>query len=486
MLALINTNIMQPPIAPIGLDYVGTAARQAGIEVKMLDLCLAADPDSAIKTFTDRNDPSLVALTFRNVDDCFWPSAQWFVPSLAETIRKIRSVSDAPIGLGGIGFSIFSQRLMEYTHADFGIFGDGEKALTDLYSALRQGKGFDSIEGLLWQDHDVLRKNGPAWPQPLSIPTQRDMVDNRTYFERGGQIGIETKRGCNRKCIYCADPIAKGPALRVRNPVEVADEFESLLRQGIDVFHLCDSEFNIPYDHAIAVCREIQRRKWVGKVRWYTYMAVIPFDETLASEMRRAGCAGINFTSDSACPAMLRIYRQPHGKQDLARAVRLCRENGIRVMLDLLLGGPGETPETVSESIAFFKQIDPDCVGAGVGLRIYPGTEAARLIEKEGNLGTNPAIQRKYDGPVDFFQPTFYISPALGGDAAGLVRELIGDNERFFSPMSEAGFIKGASGEKGKPDDHNYNDNQQLIDAIAAGARGAYWDILRQIQKKRM
>ncbi|MBN1127186.1 MAG: radical SAM protein [Sedimentisphaerales bacterium] len=484
MLVLVNTNSMQPPIAPIGLDYVGTAARQAGIEVELLDLCIAADPNSTIKNFSDHREASLVALTFRNVDDCFWPSAQWFVSVLIETIQAIRSVTDAPICLGGIGFSIFPERIMEYTKADFGIYGDGEKTLSDLYHALRQGDRVDSIEGLLWWDQGILRKNRPAWPQPLSIPTQRNLVDNRTYFERGGQIGIETKRGCNRKCIYCADPLAKGTTLRLRDPAEVANEFESLLQQDIDVFHLCDSEFNIPYDHAIAVCREIQHRKWIDRVRWYTYMAVTPFDKTLALEMRRAGCVGINFTSDSACPAMLKTYCQPHGKQDLDRAVCLCRENGIRVMLDLLLGGPGETPETISESIAFFKQIDPDCVGAGVGLRIYPGTEAAHLISNEGSLESNPAIRRKYDGPVDFFQPTFYISPALGSDAASLVRELIGDDERFFPPMSEIGTVKVDSEERGKLDDHNYNDNRQLTDAIAAGSRGAYWDILRQLRNQ--
>ena len=54
-----------------------------------------------------------------------------------------------------------------------------------------------------------------------------------------------------------------------------------------------------------------------------------------------------------------------------------CRHD---VMLDLLLGGPGETCQTVAESIDFVKQIGPDCAGAALGIRIYPGTAMAQIV----------------------------------------------------------------------------------------------------------
>jgi radical SAM superfamily enzyme YgiQ (UPF0313 family) len=325
---------------------------------------------------------------------------------------------------------------------------------------------------LIWRQEDVWHENPPAWPQTLDVPTQRDAIDNAAYFRLGGQIGLETKRGCGRQCLYCADPLAKGPLARRRAPEAVADEVESLLAQGVDVLHLCDAEFNLPPEHARDVCDAMIRRDLGSRVRWYAYLAVVPFDEDLARRMRRAGCVGINFTSDSAHPAMLTTYRQPHGKDDLARAVRLCRENGMAVMLDLLLGGPGETPETLADSIAFFRSIEPDCIGAGLGVRIYPQTGMATHMASEGPLETNSAIRRHYDGPIDLLRPTFYISPLLGERPARLVRDLIAGDRRFFPPEEE-GLEKGPQG------DHNYNANQSLSDAIAGGARGAYWDILR-------
>jgi len=479
MLTLINTNVMSPAIGPIGIDYMAGAAEAAGIKVDVLDLCLADDTLKTLQRYFETDRPQLVGISFRNTDDCFWPSAKWFVPDCADTIRAIRKMTDAPIVIGGVGFSIFARRIVEYTGADFGIRGDGEWAIISLLNELRGSKRLERVPGLVWRSDGEIHSNQPAWPELLSLPTNRGAIDNPAYFKKGGQCGLETKRGCNRQCIYCADPLAKGPKLRLRNPSEVADEAEALLAKGIDVLHLCDCEFNIPRSHAYEVCEELVRRSLGERLRWYTYMAVVPFDGELAEAMSKAGCVGIDFTGDAACPAMLKTYRQPHLKEDLTSAVHLCRSNGIKVMIDLLLGGPGETPETLAETIEFIKQIDPDCAGAPLGIRVYPGTEMARIVAGEGPLEDNPNIRRKYSGPVDFFKPTFYISASLGEQPAKLVQDLIAGDKRFFGPMVES-VPEGAESDLSA--DHNYNDNTELVDAIERGARGAYWHILRQLR----
>ncbi len=476
MLTLINTNRMFPPIAPVGLDYIAAAARQAGIDVQLVDLCLADDPDEAVQRHFSQHRPELVGLSFRNVDDCFWPSGQSFLPELQQTIAAVRRLTDAPLVVGGVGYSIFPRTIVEAVGAEFGIHGDGERAIVDLLRELRGGQRFERVAGLVHRENGALQSNPPAWPADLAVPTERDFADNRTYYQRGGQLGVETKRGCARKCIYCADPLAKGSTFRLRPPADVALEFERLVRQGIDTFHVCDAEFNLPPRHAIEVCDALIDRGLGSRIRWYAYLAVTPFSAELAQRMSRAGCVGINFTSDAAHAGMLATYGQPHRREHLDQAVRLCRENHIAVMLDMLLGGPSETPESLAETIAAFQQIDPDCAGAALGIRIYPGTPVAGMVAAEGPLETNPSIRRHDDGPVDLLRPTFYISSKLGDHPARLVRELIGDDSRFFPPEDDGPADAAAAG------DHNYNANQQLADAIAAGARGAYWDILRQLR----
>ena len=476
MLTLVNTNRMLPAIGPLGLDYVAGSAAHAGIEVELLDLCPAADPDKAIAEYFAWRNPEVIGVSFRNSDDCMWPSGDSFFAELRRIVERIRENSDAPIVIGGVGFSIFPKEILECVGADFGIRGDGEQAVVELVGQLRGARDFGKVPGLLWRDGAGIGANRASWPERLRVPSGREFVDNAYYFDHGGQCGIETKRGCNGRCIYCADPLAKGGTLRLRAPGEVADEVESLLTQGIDVLHTCDSEFNIPGEHAVAVCDELIERGLGGKVHWYTYMAPQPFDAEMASKMARAGCVGINFTGDSACAEMLRTYCKGHTAEDLASAVKLCRSNNIAVMIDLLLGGPGETIQTARQTIEFIKRINPDCAGATLGVRLYPGTPISETIGRRVEAGDEGGIHRRYDGALDLFKPTFYISPSLGDDPAGLIAELIGGDKRFFTSAKSDEAVP-----SGEPAGYNYNENRVLVEAIRNGAQGAYWDILRRL-----
>jgi hypothetical protein len=104
-------------------------------------------------------------------------------------------------------------------------------------------------------------------------------------------------------------------------------------------------------------------------------------------------------------------------------------------------------------------------------MRVYPGTPVARdLLKKRGR---QIGLRRHRDGPLDLLRPVFYVEPGLGPEPARLVRDIIAGDPRFFAPADEA---RGHA-----PGDHNYNDNGPLMDAIARGERGAYWDILRKL-----
>jgi tryptophan 2-C-methyltransferase len=475
MITLINTNRMSPPIGPLGLDYIAGSARSAGIQTDILDLCLAQEPQEVLKNYFSSHEPALVGLSFRNADDSFWPSADWFVPGLNDIIETIRRLTNAPIVLGGVGYSMFAASIYQRSNADFGVCGDGGFAIIALIKQLEGAGNFPEVPGLIWRDKGTIHYNPPSWPDVLSHNTARNCIDNITYFRLGGQCGVETKRGCNRNCIHCADALAKGNKLCLRKPAEIADEVQSLLRQGIDVLHICDSEFNLSASHVMAICNEFIRRGFGKKIRWYAYMLPAPFNTAIAQAMSQAGCVGIDFTGDSANESMLRTYNHQHSSDDIANAVRLCRQNNIAVMIDLLLGGPGETPQSVKQTIDFIKKINPDCAGAALGVRVYPGTQMEQIVIQQINLGNQACIRRKYSGPLDLLQPTFYISEALGENPAELVNDFIGSDKRFFAPASprQTQMLSNADG-------YNYNDNSILQNEILKGARGAYWDILRK------
>ena len=342
-----------------------------------------------------------------------------------------------------------------------------------LHAALAGDGSIEQIPGLVYRVGGELVANSPAWSERITVPGARGVVALDPYYKQGGQVGVETKRGCPGDCAYCADPVAKGRRARLRDPEEVAAEVAALAHRQITTLHICDSEFNLPREHAVAICRALLERRLHERVQWYAYLAVVPFDDELAALMHRAGCVGVDFTADAASESMLTAYGHVHRRHDLVEAVRLCHKHELICMLDLLLGGPGETPETLAESIGFIRRLDPDCVGASLGMRLYPGTRMVDALLRSGDLEQNPAIVRHYQGSIDLLRPTFYLSAALGSRPARLVKELINGDPRFFPPSDEP-----ACGHAG--DDHNYSGHTRLTDAIARGARGAYWDILRR------
>ena len=292
---------------------------------------------------------------------------------------------------------------------------------------------------------------------------RRDFVDNRRYFQQGGQSGFETKRGCSGTCIYCADPVAKGKQVRVRPPAAVVDEIEALMEQGIDCLHTCDGEFNMPRDHALAVCREITRRGLGNKIRWYAYCSPVPFSREIADAMRRAGCAGIDFGSDNGNETMLRRLGRNFSPEDILNAALWTREAGMAVMLDLLLGAPGESRGSIVQTVELMKKADPDRVGVSLGVRVYPGTAL------EGNI-TGIKEKRGLVGGGSPFDPLFFLESGIGQDVFEWLHSLIGDDRRFlfYDPSRPK-------------QNYNYNDNRRLVGAIQQGHRGAYWDILRKL-----
>jgi hypothetical protein len=456
-IALVNTNCMQPPIGPIGLEYVAEAVHAAGHQVDLLDLCWEPDMLPAMERFFAGAHYGVVGVTLRNTDDCGYINPQSFLPQLTDVVGAIRGRTDAPVVLGGVGFSVMPEQVLALAGAEFGVWGDGEFALPELVSRWERGEDWRDVPNLLWRDGLDWRRNPPSMRSLAELPAMtRAWADNRRYFQQGGQAGFETKRGCPCGCVYCADPVAKGDQARTRPPAAVAGELERLLEQGVDHLHTCDAEFNIPAWHALEVCGELRRRGLGEKLRWYAYCAPAPFSPELTRAMRQAGCAGINFGTDSGDAVMLRRLGRAFTPEDILHATRWSKQEGMAVMLDLLLGSPGETRESLIRTVELMKRADPDLAGVSVGLRVYPGTRLA------ARLGGSPG---------DPFQPRSYLEPAVAPFIFELLNKLIGDDKRFlfFDPS--------------RPDrNYNYNANQRLVEAIGRGCRGAYWDILRRYE----
>lgn len=460
---LINTNRIRPPIAPIGLEYVAEAINAAGHAPAILDLCWEDDWQEAIRRFVTSETPSVVGMTLRNTDDCMMSGGHSYIPEFRAMVQAVRSLTDAPVVAGGAGFSVMPEAVLDRSGAHYGIWGDGEFSFVELVDRLAAQTCLDDVPQLVRREGHIWRRGPTVYNELHRLPEMsRSWFDNTRYFREGGQAGFETRRGCPCGCTYCADPVAKGSQVRTRPPAAVGSEIAALLRHGIDHLHTCDSEFNIPPDYAMAVCAELQRRRLGDRCRWYAYCAPAPFPPALAQAMRAAGCAGINFGADSGDAAMLRRLGRWYSPDAIEHAVRTAREHGMVTMVDLLLGAPGETLQSLRRTIELMQRVAPERVGISLGVRIYPGTRLGeRMLRGELDSGLT--------GGPEPEKPVYYLAPAVAHRGDDLLRDMIGGDQRFFYAAAA-------------PDrDYNYTNNDILENAIARGYRGAYWDILRRL-----
>ena len=395
-LLLVNTNQarMPDPVPPIGLSYLASAVREAGHACTVFDLTFRPAYEDELKAYLRDTRPELIGLSLRNVDNTAYPKTVSFIEGFQEVVRICREASpQTPIVLGGPAFSLFPEQLLEKLGADYGVPGEGEIAFLDLLQALQDGHP---------PTEKILHPKGGRQVNLNGLVPSWDLFETDRYFREGGSLNIQTKRGCRYKCSYCSYPLLEGSAVRQRDPVKVVDEMELCLEQhGIDYFFFVDNVFNYPRAHGIAICHEILKRRL--DIRWTAYTSPGVVDAEMFAIYKEAGCDALDFGSDSMSQVGLSSMSKWFTVTKIKDATRWCCENEIQISHSLIFGPPGETRESVEETIANVHECAPDVVIAMIGVRIYPHTPLARRLVKKG------WIKEKDIG----LEPVFYIEDAL-------------------------------------------------------------------------
>ena len=436
---LVNPNRWKPKTAPLAIEYLGDSLESQGFAVDILDLCNDMQLKQVISDFFKKRAADLVGITHRNLDDIHYGRSM--APEIHDVVRFIKDATDAPIVLGGSGFSIHPERMLEYCGLDLGIVGEGEVSMALLMRNLGDVSAYPTIPGLVYRTENGFRRNPVSSVDLSTICISKRSQLNYTRYPapKGRMIGtaVQTKRGCPRDCIYCVIPQIEGRAIRLRPPGDIVDEIENLVRIGINRFWFADSEFNYPISHANAICEEIIQRKLNDKIFWSVYLSPTPFSYDLAKLMYEAGCIRANFSIENANEKMLQIMRKDFTPQDILYATKCCHEAKLVPNFSLMVGGPGETLDTVLETLDLMKKVVPNekvTFGEVPGLRIYPNTPLADMVKEEGFDKRNPNLQGCIEGNDDFFRPVYYMSSRIGimgtvfsgWRRVGLARQVIG------------------------------------------------------------
>ncbi len=439
---LINSNLKDDLLAapPVGLCYVASAAAEAGHEVRVLDLCFKRRIREALEKAVIGFAPQIIGVSLRNIDNANMLCPVVYLPSVLKIVQVIRELTDAPLVLGGSGASLDPRGVLEFLQGDYIIVSDGEQSFVKLLEALSRDACPAHIPGVGMRHQGKFHLTPPQLTCfPLGNPRLGKWLDLLPYEKMGSSYTVQTKRGCRMRCIYCTyNQVLEGKHLRLRSPAEVVDEIEEAFHKfNPETFEFVDSIFNDPLDHCRAILEEIVRRPWKAR---FTTMGVSPrnLDTELLHLMERAGFVSFMITPESASETMLANYQKGFGLEDLHRAAEAISRFAFPVFWCFLVGGPGETADTLQETLDFIGQYVVRRQGLAInlahiflGVRLYPGTNLWQTALEEGFIPDrcNP------------LQPLWYLSRDLDLDLAidRLYRaacrwpELtLGDVEKFF------------------------------------------------------
>jgi len=418
-----NNLIVPYPVYPLGLDYVENSISDNHDTriVDMNDLKENFVLGEMIKEFA----PEVIGLSLRNIDNTDILQSRSFIDDYKELMKIIRLNSAAPVVLGGSGFTLFPEELLNELQADYGIIGEGER-FGLLLQALLEGTDPAAVPG-------VFGRGSRAYiPVPWENRfARRFKVTNHHinfYLKRGGMLNLQTHRGCSFKCIYCTYPHIEGSHLRLIPPAQVAHTARALQDANARYLFITDSAFNCSFEHSLNVAKAFIKAG--VSIPWGAFFAPISPPADYFKTLHDAGLTHVEFGTESLSDEMLAVYRKPFMVDDVFAAHRSALEEGLYVAHYLLLGGPGESRGTLLATLENANGLEKTVLFFFCGIRIYPHTELYEIAIREGQISAHHNLLR----------PVFYRSPKISTE------EIVKQVEEYAN--GRLNWIIGTTGDK--------------------------------------
>ena len=360
------THLITPPL---GIGYIAGYLRAVGIDCALIDGLNRGLGTQALANACE--DADLVGIS------CLSD----FLTETVELTEALKARGKRVV-IGGPHASALPRETLAETGADLVIVGEGERTTAELAAYLEAGERGPLPEGVCAGNAAELRpRELIAELDSLPFPDWGQM-DPRSYKHapHGGLIKsfpvapITTTRGCPFDCSFCASPMLWGRRIRFRSPGNVVDEIEYLVNDfGVREVHFEDDNFTLRAEHAEGVCRGILDRGI--RISWAlpNGIRVDAVTPKLLKLMRESGCYYTAFGVESGSPEILKNVNKRTDLDKTEQAVHWAHDAGIMTQGFFIFGLPGETADTIEETIEFAKRIPLDR-GQFLLLDVLPGS----------------------------------------------------------------------------------------------------------------
>ena len=366
---------MQMP--PLNLLYVATVLKENGHNVELVDAGMDYASYEDVKKRA-RDFGAVVILSSTN-------SFKMDIESLKELKRLNPYIKTIIFGSHP---TFMSEYCLREDCVDIIVRREPEFIIRDVVNALSRNEIWENVKGIGYKNNGKMVLN-EFYPfiddlDKLPIPDRSFLPKNIDYFnpvvKRMPYTTMQTSRGCPARCNFCTVPAFFGKKIRCRSAKNVVKEIKMLCTMGYREIFFRDETFTVYKKRNKEICEMLIKDR--VDVTWICNARIDMIDKNDVVLMKRAGCHMIKFGVESGNQNILENINKGITLEQTREAFKICHEVGMDTHAHVMLGCPGESKETIKETINFIKEIDPTTASFGIHTP-YPGTELFNRIALE-------------------------------------------------------------------------------------------------------
>ncbi|MCM8761239.1 MAG: B12-binding domain-containing radical SAM protein [Candidatus Omnitrophica bacterium] len=401
---------MAPAYPPLGVLYIGTVLEKDGHRVRFADIDTEGLDEQKFKTLFTEFDPDTVGIS--SVTPTFKDALRW--AKISKSLKK-----EVPVILGGIHATIAPQEAICEENIDIVVVGEGEETIRQLCEELSKEKpSLHSVKGIYFKKDgkSVATERRPFIDDLDSIPfPDRSLLKRPDAYmppdaERLPAMTIITSRGCPGSCTFCCTKHIFSKTFRMRSVANIIAEIEGLVNgHGIREIHIADDIFTLNKKRALEFCDEVKKRDLGVHFQFMNGLRADCVDREILVALKNIGIKTVGYGVESGNDAILKRIKKNIPLDVTRKAFKLSKELGFETWAFLIFGLPGETEETIKDTITFTKELDPDFAKFLI-LKPYPGSDVYAEL-----LRDNLIFNTDYDNYGVYTEPVHRL-PALEPD----------------------------------------------------------------------
>jgi radical SAM superfamily enzyme YgiQ (UPF0313 family) len=295
-----------------------------------------------------------------------------------------KSLGAVTIGTGPHLTELYDDSFNKFPSIDYAIRGEAEITIRQLIDTIEIKGDIGSVKGIVYRDKNakvIATENRPFIDQLDSLPIPMHELlplDKYRLPFFGNYTFVVTSRGCPYKCIFCRQIVMWKGNFRTRSAENIFEEVKYLVKLGVRNILFQADTFTVDKKVVIELCKKIIENKI--KVRWACNTHISSIDEEMVKWMKKAGCWMIAAGIESGSQKVLDNIKKGTKIEQIRKIIKLIHDSGIEVWGYFVMGLPGETKETIEQTIKFSLELPLDMANFAVGAP-YPGTEFYKMAK---------------------------------------------------------------------------------------------------------